>query len=76
MQDREFVEVDLPFSCGTKKLGPISEAPSPTPSGITNQSLFTDCCGKSNCCRKVGKYPVLFPVFVDKDQNDELFSSR
>jgi hypothetical protein len=53
--DREFVEVDLPFLGGngaTKKVGPISSAPSPTPSDSANQSLFTNCCGKSNCCRK------------------------
>ena len=58
-QDREFVEVDLPFASALKKGGPAAElftgegAPSPTPSDSASQSLFNNCCGKSNCCRKV-----------------------
>ena len=54
-QDREFVEVDLPLVGALKKVGgPVaSSAPSPTPSDTANQSIFNNCCGKSNCCRKV-----------------------
>ena len=37
-----------------KKAGPeITSAPSPTHSESANQSIFNNCCGKSNCCRKV-----------------------
>ena len=73
LQDREFVEVDLPFLGGngaTKKVGPISSAPSPTPSDSANQSLFTNCCGKSNCCRKVGNIMMYCFRFLGKRSTD------
>ena len=70
-QDREFVEVDLPFNGALKKVGPAaSSAPSPTPSDSANQSLFNNCCGKSNCCRKVSDdlwcltCIIFFSIFV------------
>ena len=51
------MEVDLPLVGALKKVGgPVaSSAPSPTPSDTANQSIFNNCCGKSNCCRKVIK---------------------
>ena len=50
-QDREFVEMDLPFNGGPKKLGSTSGPPSPTPSDADTHSKW--CCGKSSCCSQV-----------------------
>eukprot|EP00093_Oithona_nana_P012658 12658.XXX_813022_807802_1 [CDS] Oithona nana genome sequencing. len=56
--DREFVELDLPFNGAPKRLAaPFSSSspPSPSPSDAKANSIFTNCCGKSNCCRKKQK---------------------
>jgi len=66
--DREFVEMDLPFNSAPKKIqGPpepsaraASIPPSPSPSDAIvahSNSIFKNCCGKSNCCKK-NKKPV------------------
>jgi len=52
--DREFVEVELPFNGGPKRLGSTSAAPSPSPSEGITSTLFANCCG-SNCCKKKSK---------------------
>jgi len=54
--DREFVEMDLPFNGAPKRLAPSSSnPPSPSPSDAIANSIFTNCCGKTNCCRKKKK---------------------
>jgi len=67
--DREFVEMDLPFNSAPKKSiqGPpepsarassIPPSPSPSDAIVANSnSIFKNCCGKSNCCKK-NKKPV------------------
>ncbi len=59
LQDREFVEMDLPFNgtAGSKKLGGPTSSPAVSPAPIelatSAGSLFSSCCRSSNCCRKV-----------------------
>merc|ERR1712223_1779730 len=54
--DREFVEMDLPFGSNgaPKRLREpsTSNPPSPSPSNARANSIFSNCCGKTNCCRK------------------------
>ena len=61
-QDREFVEMDLPFGSNgaPKRLREpsTSNPPSPSPSNARANSIFSNCCGKTNCCRKVSTIPV------------------
>ena len=63
-QDREFVEMDLPFNGAPKRLAPSSSnPPSPSPSDAIANSIFTNCCGKTNCCRKVSTWKkYIFPL--------------
>ena len=70
-QDREFVEMDLPFSGVTKSLGgpqPSAGSRPPSPSHSDSNAIvsniFSNCCGKSNCCKKVCMYDIY--IFIQE----------
>ena len=53
-QDREFIEVDLPFNGIPKKLGSSSPPPDAlAPAKPKKKNILTSCCGMSDRCNKV-----------------------
>jgi len=80
--DREFVEMDLPFNSAPKKSiqGPpepsarassIPPSPSPSDAIVANSnSIFKNCCGKSNCCKKNKKPVNVETTVIQSGQTD------
>ena len=62
--------MDLPFSGAAKNLGGPqpssgSRPPSPTQSdNATVSNIFSNCCGKSNCCKKVCMYDIYIYIGI------------
>ena len=59
--------MDLPFSGVTKSLGgpqPSAGSRPPSPSHSDSNAIvsniFSNCCGKSNCCKKVCKIYITY----------------